>query len=120
MTKTYLSSYLCDSSDRSDISDSNDSSNSSEGVTVVTKFFFNQKTLYTKKNPSGTSFIHQKKNICCQLTFLPKTCCTKILYEIKNKIKKFTEKIVCKIVFQYQKKLTTFFTELAPLSLFSS
>ena len=66
VTKTYLPSYLCDSSDvsdRSDSSDSSDSSNSgdsSDHKTLFTKTIFHKKTflpnnLFTKKP------VHQKK-----------------------------------------------------------
>ena len=59
VTKTYLPSNLCDSSDNSDSSDSCDSSDSSDSIDSSDQknFFFSQKKTYQKKNSKKTFFL---------------------------------------------------------------
>ena len=53
VTKTYLPSYLCDSSDGSDISDISDSSDSSDSSDTKKTFFHKQ--LFSHKNKTKKS-----------------------------------------------------------------
>ena len=84
VTKTYLPSFICDSSDGSDSSDSSDSSDnsdisdSSDQKTFTTKNFFHIKTIFSQFFFLHLkTFFHKKKSNCDETQ-------TQILMKLKN------------------------------------
>jgi hypothetical protein len=87
--KTYLPSFLCDSSDSSDGNDSSDNSNSSDQKTFSFIIFFCQpKKTFTPRTFSTQNFFQQKtfchQQLFHQKLFSPKTSFTNKLFSTKK------------------------------------